>query len=315
MEKSDFLVEYTLKSVEKVDKTLDSFVEVWKTAWIVLKTFLWKTFRDEENSRKIFRENQQKGCFDGSAPTVPSGLTEKEERTMKSNQEDLICTAESGDPTQKVNVSQAVIRRLPRYFRYLRELIREGKSRISSGELSDLMGVTASQIRQDLNCFGGFGQQGYGYNVNYLYARICELLGVGAGIRAIIIGAGDLGRALVRSPMFEKRGVDIISMFDVDPSLIGRTVGDVRIRSLAELEEICREFPIDMAVLTLPKERVEEVVERLLACGIRGIWNFTSKDLDVGDDVVVENVHLGDSLMSLNYQLCHPTEDAKKEKR
>ena len=239
---------------------------------------------------------------------------DREERTtMKANREDLNDMVEDADSSQKLNVSQAVIRRLPRYFRYLRELIREGKSRISSGEMSERMGVTASQIRQDLNCFGGFGQQGYGYNVNYLYARICELLGVGAGIRAIIIGSGDLGRALVRSPMFEKRGVDIVSMFDVNPALIGRTVGDVTVRSMDELEEICREIPINMAVLTLPKEHVDEVVERLLACGIRGLWNFTSKDLDVGDDVVVENVHLGDSLMSLNYQLCHSTEDAKKE--
>ncbi len=206
---------------------------------------------------------------------------------------------------ERANVSAAVIRRLPRYFRYLRELIREGKMRISSGELSEMMSVTASQIRQDLNCFGGFGQQGYGYNVNYLYARICELLGVGAGIRAIIIGAGDLGRALVRAPMFEKRGVDIVAMFDIDPALIGRVVGGVMIRDMATLEEFCRELPIDMAVLTLPKDQAVEVSERLVACGIRGLWNFTGKDLSLdADTVAVENVHLGDSLMILNYKLC-----------
>lgn len=215
----------------------------------------------------------------------------------------------------KVTVSQAVIRRLPRYFRYLRELIRQGKTRISSGELSDMMGVTASQIRQDLNCFGGFGQQGYGYNVNYLYARICDLLGVGAGIRAVIIGAGDLGRALVRAPMFEKRGVDIVSMFDVDPNLIGRMVGGVTIRDIADLERFCDENVVDMAVLTLPKDSAEEVANRLIACGVRGLWNFTSKEIKTDEGVFVENVHLGDSLMILNYQICHPTEDFNKKKK
>jgi len=214
--------------------------------------------------------------------------------------------------SDRTGVSPAVIRRLPRYFRYLRELIREGKMRVSSGELSAMMNVTASQIRQDLNCFGGFGQQGYGYNVNYLYARICELLGVGAGIRAIIIGAGDLGRALVRAPMFAKRGIDIASMFDVDENLIDRSVGDVRIRHMNDLESFCREVPIDMAVLTLPKDRVDEVAVRLMECGIRGFWNFTGKDLDLDPNrVVVENVHLGDSLMILNYKLCQPSGEDK----
>lgn len=208
------------------------------------------------------------------------------------------------------NASPAVIRRLPRYFRYLRELIRQGKLRISSGELSRLMGVTASQIRQDLNCFGGFGQQGYGYNVNYLYENICELLGVNAGLQAIIIGAGDLGRALVRAPMFEKRGVSIVSMFDIDPALIGRTVGGVMIRDMRELEAFCSELSIDMAVLTLPKDVAAEVSQRLVACGIRGLWNFTGKELSFEEnEVAVENVHLGDSLMILNYKLCTHTDD------
>lgn len=208
-------------------------------------------------------------------------------------------------PVERPNVSPAVIRRLPRYFRYLRELIRQGKLRISSGELSKLMGVTASQIRQDLNCFGGFGQQGYGYNVNYLYENICELLGVDAGLQAVIIGAGDLGRALVRAPMFEKRGVNIISMFDVDPALIGRTVGGVLIRDMTELEKFCAEITVDMAVLTLPKEHAKEVSQRLVASGIRGLWNFTGIELSFDEEsVAVENVHLGDSLMILNYRLC-----------
>lgn len=209
----------------------------------------------------------------------------------------------------KTEVSPAVIKRLPRYFRYLREIMRMGKTRVSSAELSKMMNVTASQIRQDLNCFGGFGQQGYGYNVNYLYARICELLGVGAGIHAIIIGAGDLGRALVRSPMFEKRGVDIVAMFDVAPSLIGKNVGGVTIRDMRELDQFCAEVPVDMAVLTLPKESVEEVADRLVKNGIPGLWNFTGKELNYPtDQVVTENVHLGDSLMILGYRICQHKE-------
>lgn len=207
------------------------------------------------------------------------------------------------------NVSPAVIRRLPRYFRYLRELIRQGRMRISSGELSEMMNVTASQIRQDLNCFGGFGQQGYGYNVNYLYAKICELLGVGAGLRAVIVGSGDLGRALVRSSMFEKRGVDIVAMFDVDPALIGRVVGGVTIYDVATLEDFCSRNSVDMAVLTLPKEAVVEIAHRLISCDVRGLWNFTGKEFDYDHEkVVVENVHLGDSLMILDYLICNREE-------
>lgn len=210
-----------------------------------------------------------------------------------------------GEGIDRPYVSPAVIRRLPRYFRYLRELIRQGKMRISSGEFSEMMGVTASQIRQDLNCFGGFGQQGYGYNVNYLYTKISELLGVGAGIQGIIIGAGDLGRAVVRSTMFEKRGVDIVAMFDVDTELIGREVGGVKIYDMKELEAFCAENRVDMAVLTLPKECVQEESARLIAAGVVGFWNFTGKEFAYDhDEAVVENVHLGDSLMSLNYEIC-----------
>ena len=209
-------------------------------------------------------------------------------------------------------ISLRVIQRLPRYYRFLYDLKENGITRISSRELAQRMRLTASQIRQDLNCFGGFGQQGYGYNVNYLYARICELLGVGAGIRAIIIGAGDLGRALVRSPMFEKRGVDIVAMFDIAPDLIGKTVGGVMIRDMATLDEFCAEFPVDMAVLTLPKESVEEVADGLVKKGIPGLWNFTGKELSYpGDRVVTENVHLGDSLMILGYRICQLKEKKK----
>ena len=208
-------------------------------------------------------------------------------------------------------VSPAVIRRLPRYFRYLRELIRQDKMRVSSGEFAKMMNITASQIRQDLNCFGGFGQQGYGYNVNYLYEKICELLGVGKGLNAIIIGAGDLGRALVRSSMFEKRGVDILAMFDVNPALIGQSVGDIKIYDLVELNEFCETRPVDLAVLTLPKEFAEEVASQLTDLGIAGIWNFTGRDIAHDPTkVAVENVHLGDSLMFLNYRVCQLSEQS-----
>lgn len=212
-------------------------------------------------------------------------------------------------------VSPAVIRRLPRYFRYLRELLREGKTRISSGELSARMQVTASQIRQDLNCFGGFGQQGYGYNVSYLYSKIADLLGVSMGLQVIIVGAGDLGRALVRSTMFEKRGLDIIALFDVDPNLIGKEFGGVQVHDMKDLETFCTEHTVDMAVLTLPKEKAEEESTRLLNLGVEGFWNFTGKELShLPDSIAVENVHLGDSLMSLNYELCRLKSEKDKKR-
>jgi len=208
-----------------------------------------------------------------------------------------------GKNSRKPEVSQAVIKRLPRYFRYLRELIRMGKTRVSSAELSRMMKVTASQIRQDLNCFGGFGQQGYGYNVNYLYTNICEILGVSCGFRAAVIGAGNLGSALVRSPMFEKRGVDVVALFDVSYDLIGKQIGTARVYHMDELEHRLEEFWVDMVILTLPKEYADEVAERIRKTDVKGIWNFTGKELDPGQGIVVENVHIGDSLMTLCYEL------------
>ncbi len=203
-----------------------------------------------------------------------------------------------------VTVSPAVVKRLPRYYRYLRELITQGRMRISSSELSTMMNVTASQIRQDLNCFGGFGQQGYGYNVNYLFAKISEILGVGAGFHAIIIGAGDLGRALVHLSMFEKRGVDIIGMFDTGEGLVGQCVAGLDVLSLDQLEDFCKENPVDIAVITCPKEQVRPIAERLVACGIKGLWNYMGVELKYNPaEIVVENVHLGDSLMILNYKI------------
>ena len=207
-------------------------------------------------------------------------------------------------------VSPAVIKRLPRYFRYLREVIRQGKTRVSSAELSKMMNVTASQIRQDLNCFGGFGQQGYGYNVNFLYTKICELLGVGCGFRALVVGAGNLGSALVRSSMFEKRGVDVVAMVDVRENIIGKSISDVTVYSMDELEELCDKFKVDIVILTLPKENAIAAAQKLLNTNIKGIWNFTGKELDLGDShIVVENEHIGDSLMTLCYEIARREED------
>ncbi len=221
-------------------------------------------------------------------------MNENENQTQKSP------TGEQEKPV----VSQAVIKRLPRYFRYLRELLRQGKLRISSNELSMLMNVTASQIRQDLNCFGGFGQQGYGYNVNYLYAKISEILGVGAGLSAMIIGVGNLGRALVGTTMFEKRGVDIVGLFDVAPELIGSQLEGLTIQHMDTLERFCEQHQVDFAVLTVPKTEALTVTTRLTSLGIRGLWNFTGVELPQQDThILVENVHLGDSLMILNYKL------------
>ena len=217
--------------------------------------------------------------------------------------------------TSASEVSSAVIKRLPRYFRYLRILIREGKMRISSAELSRRMNITASQIRQDLNCFGGFGQQGYGYNVNYLYAKICELLGVGAGFQAIIIGGGNLGRALVRNPMFEKRGVDISAIFDVDKKLIGKDINGIPVYHVDELEKYLSEHKADLAVLTLPKEEALSMATRVTKAGVEGIWNFTGQELgSIEEDCIVENVHLGDSLMILNYRLANKQNNKKDER-
>ena len=201
-------------------------------------------------------------------------------------------------------ISSAVIKRLPRYFRYLRELLEAGRMRISSGELSKMMNVTASQIRQDLNCFGGFGQQGYGYNVKYLYGKISEILGVDRGYRAVIIGAGHLGLALVGSPMFTKRGVTISALFDNSKNLVGKDYGELHIYDISELDSYIKDNGIDIAVLTLPRAHAKDTAERLVSLGIKGIWNFTNVELDFeGLGTVVQNVHIGDSLMQLTYRI------------
>ena len=209
-------------------------------------------------------------------------------------------------------ISQAVIRRMPRYYRYLGELIDEGVERISSNELSVRMKVTASQIRQDLNNFGGFGQQGYGYNVQYLYDEIGTILGLDCQHNVIVIGAGNMGQALANYVKFEKRGFLITGLFDVNPSLIGTSVRGIEIHSMESLPEFVKDHSVDIAVLTLPKDKAEMVADTLVKLGIRAIWNFAHLDLEVPNDVVVENVHLSDSLMQLSYNIARRRKEQEK---
>ena len=200
-------------------------------------------------------------------------------------------------------ISRAVIKRLPRYYRYLGELMEEGVDRISSRELSERMKVTASQIRQDLNHFGGFGQQGYGYNVEHLYNEIAAILGLTHTNRMIIIGAGNLGQALANYGNFERRGFVTEALFDVNPEIVGKTVRGIPVLSLDELESFLATHKVEIATLAIPKAEAVKVAKRLVDSGIRAIWNFAHTDLDLPEDVVVENVHLSESLMRLSYNL------------
>ena len=216
----------------------------------------------------------------------------------------------NNEPNSK-QISTAVIRRLPRYFRYLRELIRCGISRISSKELSERMNVTASQIRQDLNCFGGFGQQGYGYNVNHLYGKISTILGTDNGYSAIIIGIGNLGKALANNPLFEKRGVKITGLFDIDDDIVGTEIAGINVMNFSEVEDFMTKNKADIAVLTVPKSEAYAVAEKLAKCGIRGFWNFSNMEISLSEyNVKIENIHLGDTLMTLCYELA--AEDSNK---
>ena len=212
---------------------------------------------------------------------------------------------------EEKEISSAVIKRLPRYYRYLGELLESGTERISSGELSERMQVTASQIRQDLNNFGGFGQQGYGYNVKYLYTEIGKILGLEEDHNIIIIGAGNLGQALANYAAFENRGFILKGIFDVNPRLQGVSIRGVPIRMMDDLKAFVQNNEIDIAVLTIPKEKAIEVANMLVENGVRAIWNFAHTDLNLPDNVVVENVHLSESLMQLSYNISRYKEDHK----
>ena len=207
-------------------------------------------------------------------------------------------------------ISQAVISRLPRYFRYLGELKDEGVERISSQELSAIMKVTASQIRQDFNNFGGFGQQGYGYKVEYLYEEIGKILGLDKKHNLIIIGAGNLGQALANYMNFERRGFLFKGMFDNNPSLYGKKIREMEVKPMEELSDFVKDNNIDIAVLTIPKTSAVAVAEQLVMDGIKGIWNFAHVDLNVPKNIQVENVHLSDSLMKLTYNINRYEQDS-----
>ncbi|MCR4745210.1 MAG: redox-sensing transcriptional repressor Rex [Lachnospiraceae bacterium] len=204
-------------------------------------------------------------------------------------------------------ISRAVVRRLPRYFRYLGELKDEGVEKISSQELSELMNVTASQIRQDLNNFGGFGQQGYGYNVSYLYDEIGKILGLDQKHNLILVGAGNLGRALAGYANFEKRGFYMKGAFDLNPDLKGKEIRGIPIMPMEEISDFVKKNNIDIAVIAIPKTAAVAVARTLVESGIRGIWNFSHVDLEVPPNVMVESVHLSESLMRLSYTLTNPS--------
>lgn len=210
-------------------------------------------------------------------------------------------------------ISQAVIGRLPRYFRYLGEIKDQGIERVSSQELSDIMKVTASQIRQDFNNFGGFGQQGYGYKVEYLYEEISKILGLDKKHNLVIVGAGNLGQALANYMNFERRGFLFKGLFDNNPALYGRKIRDMEVRPMEELPTFVRENEIDIAVLTIPKTSAVAVAEQLVRDGIKAIWNFAHIDLNVPREIQVENVHLSDSLMKLAYSINRYEQEKEEE--
>lgn len=205
--------------------------------------------------------------------------------------------------SDKKRVPDVVIKRLPRYYRYISELKSQGVGKISSSALSEKMNVTASQIRQDFNYFGGFGQQGYGYSVDNLYTEIGKILGLHDGYRTVIVGAGHLGHALANHSAFEKRGFKLTAIFDKDETIIGSVINGVKVYAESEMESFIEANDVDIAILAVPKYAAQEIADKLAASGIKGLWNFSYAEIKVENDVVVENVHLTDSLMTLSYRL------------
>lgn len=200
-------------------------------------------------------------------------------------------------------ISSAVIKRLPRYYRYLGDLLDNDITRISSESLSERMNVTASQVRQDLNNFGCFGQQGYGYNVKELQDEIKKILGLDKTYNLIVIGAGNIGQAVINYPGFAKRGFNFIALFDIDTHIIGTKINGIKIYDANKLAQFLEENTVDIAVLAMPRDNAEKTVDTIVKSGIKGIWNFSHTDLQTPDSVIVENVHLTDSLMTLSYKL------------
>lgn len=200
-------------------------------------------------------------------------------------------------------ISNAVIRRLPKYYRYLGELLKNSTNRTSSKELSKMTGFTASQIRQDLNNFGGFGQQGFGYDVEKLRKAIGKILGIDKTYSIIIIGAGNIGQAVANYTGFYEEGYKVAALFDKNPKLIGLSIRDNTIQDIDKLEQFLLNNKIDIAVICTPKNISQKITDRIVKCGIKGIWNFAPTDIKVPEDVVLENVHLNESLFALTYYL------------
>ncbi|MBO4876699.1 MAG: redox-sensing transcriptional repressor Rex [Ruminococcus sp.] len=215
----------------------------------------------------------------------------------------------------KNSISNSVIRRLPRYHRFLGDLEANGYVRISSRELAEKMGLTASQIRQDFNCFGEFGQQGYGYNVKELRGEIGKILGLDVSTPMILLGAGNLGKAIAAHIDFRNRGFELIGIFDANPAVVGGKIGELTVKSVDELEEFCKANRPEAAILCIPKGEAEKEADRLISYGVRAFWNFTHYDLRISHkDVAVENVHLGDSLTTLSYALSGISGKEKEDK-
>ena len=210
-------------------------------------------------------------------------------------------------------ISEAVIKRLPRYYRYLGDLKSEGIKRISSKDLSDLMGNTASQIRQDLNCFGGFGQQGYGYNVELLYEEIGNILGTDIENSVVLLGAGNLGKAIANYTNFEKRGFSIKAIFDKNEEVIGEKINNIPVYDIAELEKYLTENKIDIVILAIPAVGVKKIIDIIVNSNIKGIWNFSYLDLKVPKHIAMVNMHLSDSLMTLSYKIRNPKTKKTKD--
>ena len=211
------------------------------------------------------------------------------------------------------NVSMAVVRRLPKYHRYLKDLMANGVKRISSQELSNITGFTASQIRQDLNCFGGFGQQGYGYNVTDLYVEITRILGLDKTYKTVIAGAGNVGRAIANYTFFRDSGFELQGIFDVDPTVIGEELLGHTILPLDSIETFMKEGKTDIGIICTPKDQSQLVADKMVRCGIKAIWNFAPIDLSVPKDVIVENVHLSESLFTISYLLKEAEENERKK--
>jgi redox-sensing transcriptional repressor len=207
------------------------------------------------------------------------------------------------DKLQDTRVSEAVVHRLPKYYRYLVELEMMGIERVSSSRMSKEMGLNASQIRRDLNCFGGFGQQGYGYLVKRLKQEIRKILGIGVGYKAVLVGAGNIGQALLNYRRFADEGYHIVAAFDADEDIVGQVFGGVQVQSMNRLAESLKRTPVDIGILSVPKPFAQHMADMLIGLGVSAIWNFAPVDVQVPEGKVVENVHMSDSLYILSYHM------------